>query len=170
MKPFLKYGLLGAALSIIWTLIGYIMGNEMQEKLKWLSTIIMIAISVFCFIAAIKEERLAGEGFISFGKAFGTAFKTGLIMAIIGAIFTYLYFAFINTSYMTFVLEKAQEEMSNRGMDEEQIEMAMKMQSKFITPPVMAGFAFVGGLIVNLIIALILGAAMKKENPAGEIK
>lgn len=60
MKPFLKYGLLGAALSIIWTLIGYIMGNEMQEKLKWLSTIIMIAISVFCFIAAIKEERLAG--------------------------------------------------------------------------------------------------------------
>ena len=167
MKPFLKYGLLGAALSIIWTLIGYIMGNEMQEKLKWLSTIIMIAISVFCFIAAIKEERLAGEGFISFGK--DLVFSKQVDNGTIGAIFTYLYFVYQYKLY-DFCSGKAQEEMSNRGMDEEQIEMAMKMQSKFITPPVMAGFAFVGGLIVNLIIALILGAAMKKENPAGEIK
>lgn len=170
MKPFVKYALLGSALSIVWTLIGYIMGNEMQEKLKWLSSIVMIAITVFCFVAAIKEERAANDGFISFGKAFGTAFKTGLIMAALGAIFSYLYFAFINTEYMSFVLDKAREEMTNRGMSDDQIDMAVKMQSKFMTPAVMAGIAFIGGIIINLIAALIIAAAMKKENPAGEIK
>jgi len=66
MKPFLKYGLLGAALSIIWTLIGYIMGNEMQEKLKWLSTIIMIAISVFLFYCCHKGRTISRGGVYQF--------------------------------------------------------------------------------------------------------
>lgn len=170
MKPFVKYALLGSALSIVWTLIGYIMGNEMQAKLSLLSSIVMIAISIFCFAAAIKEEKAANEGFISFGKAFGTAFKTGLIMAAVGAAFSYLYFEFINTEYVAFMLDKAQEDMANRGMSDEQIEMAIKMQSKFMSPAMMAGIALLGGIVINLIIALIMGAAMKKENPAGEIK
>lgn len=170
MKPFVKYGLLGSALTIVWSLIGYVMGNEMQEKLKWLSSIVMIAITIFCLVAAIKEERAAGDGFISFGKAFGTAFKTSLIMAVLGGVFSYLYFQFINTGYIAFVLEKTQEQLSEQGMSDEQIENAIRMQSKFMSPLIMGVFAMVGGIIVNTIISLIVGAVMKKENPFGEIK
>ncbi|HQO86684.1 MAG TPA: DUF4199 domain-containing protein [Bacteroidia bacterium] len=165
MKSFIKYGILGALLGFAWTLVGYILGNETQEKLKWLSMLIMIVIVVFCFRAVINEEKKANEGFISFGRAFGMAFKTGLVMAVCSAVFTYLYFNLINPEYMDFAIQKAQEQMQTQGLSDEQIDMSMKMQAKFMTPAVMTIFAFVSSVIIYVIVALIMGAILKKENP-----
>jgi len=45
MKSFIKYGIMGSLLAFAWTLVGYILGNETQEKLKWLSMLMMIIIA-----------------------------------------------------------------------------------------------------------------------------
>lgn len=165
MKSFIKYGIIGSLLAFAWTLVGYVMGNETQEKLKWLSMLVMIIIVVFCFRAVINEEKKANEGFISFGKAFGMAFKTGLVMALCSAVFTYLYFNFINPEYMEFAIQKAQEQMQSQGLSDEQIDMSMKMQAKFMTPAMMTIVAFFSSVIIYVIVSLIMGAIMKKENP-----
>ena len=165
MKPFVKYGLIAAGLSILWSLIGYLLGNETQESLKWVSNIIMISISVLCFRGAIAEVRASQNGFISFKEAFRVSFMTGLIAAIINLGFTYVYFTYINPEFIGFIIEKAQQDMIDKGMGDEQVEMAIKMQSKFMSPPIMSAFAFIFSLIFNVIIGLIMAAIMKKENP-----
>lgn len=165
MKSFVKYGIIGSLLAFAWTLVGYVLGNETQEKLKWVSMLVMIVIVVFCFWTVINQEKKANEGFISFSRAFGLAFKTGLVLALCSFVLTYLYFNFINPEYINFAIQKAQEQMQDQGLTDEQIEMSMKMQAKFMTPAVMSVFAFISSIIVYVIVALIMGAIMKKENP-----
>ncbi len=166
MKPFVKYGIIGALLAFVWTLIGYVMGNETQEKLKWVGFAVMAGIVIYCFRAAILEYRQANEGFISFGKAYGAAFKTGLVMALVSSLLTYVYFAYINPEYIGFALEKAQEQMQEQGLSDEQIQTAVQMQAKFMTPVMMTVMGFVSSLIIYALISLIFAATMKKENPA----
>jgi Protein of unknown function (DUF4199) len=165
MKPYVKYGLIAAGISIAWSLIGYLLGNETQESLKWVSNIVIITVSVLCFRGAIAEVRTAQNGFISFRQAFKVSFLTGLIAAVINLAFTYVYFTYINPEFIGFIIEKAQQDMIDKGMSDEQVEMAIKMQSKFMTPAIMAGFALLFSLVFNAIIGLIMAAIMKKENP-----
>jgi len=165
MKPYIKYGLIGAGLSTVWTLIGYLMGNESQESLKWIGYAVIISICVFCFRGAILGIRNMKNGFISFKEAFRVAFMTGLVMGIINSVFSYFYFAYINPEFISFILNKAQQDMLDKGMSDEQVEMAISMQKKFMSPAMMGVFGFVFMMIFNALMGLIMSAIMKKENP-----
>jgi len=62
-------------------------------------------------------------------------------------------------------MQKAQEQMQSQGLSDEQIDMSMKMQAKFMTPAMMTIVAFFSSVIIYVIVSLIMGAIMKKENP-----
>lgn len=66
---------------------------------------------------------------------------------------------------MEFAIQKAQEQMQSQGLSDEQIDMSMKMQAKFMTPAMMTIVAFFSSVIIYVIVSLIMGAIMKKENP-----
>jgi hypothetical protein len=165
MKPFVKYGLIATGLGTAWTLLGYLLGNETQDSLKWLSNIILISITVLCFRGAILEVRNAQGGFISFKNAFGICFKTGLVMAVLGTAFNFIYFNYINPEFVNFTIEQAQQKLVEQGMSDEQIEMAINMQRKFMSPAWMMVWSFVGSIIFSIIIGLIMSAIMKRDNP-----
>ena len=56
--------------------------------------------------------------------------------------------------------------MQEQGLSDEQIQTAIQMQSKFMTPVMMTVMGFVSSLIIYALISLIFAATMKKENPA----
>lgn len=165
MKPYIKYGLIGVGLSTAWTLIGYLMGNDSQESMKWYGWAVIIGISVFCFRGAILEIKNAKAGFISFKEAFTASFFSALLMCLINSIFSYVYFKYINPELIPYILEKTQENMVNGGMSDEQMEIGLSWQRKIMTPFWMSFFGSLVVLIVNALIALIMAAIMKKENP-----
>ena len=168
MKPHIKYGLIGAGILAAWSLVGFVMGNEMQEKLKWVGYIVTFAVMIFCLRGAINDKKYFHNGFVSFKKAFGTAMLTSLIMWVVYSVFIFIYFKFINPELIPFMMDKAAEEMQNKGgMTDEQIEMGLKMQAKFMTPAIMSMFMFIWMMILSILLSLIMASILKKENPDG---
>jgi flagellar biosynthesis protein FliQ len=55
--------------------------------------------------------------------------------------------------------------MFKKDMSEEQIEQALEMSKKFMSPVMMTVFAYLGSLFFGLIISLVLAAVNKRENP-----
>jgi hypothetical protein len=53
--------------------------------------------------------------------------------------------------------------MEKKGMAEEQIEQAMAIMGKMMTPEITAVIGFFGAVIVGLIASAIMAAIMKKE-------
>ncbi len=165
MKPYLKYGIISAVAGTCITLLIYVLGWDKSPSgryLGWLSFPVTIVLMVMC----VKECRhTLYEGFISFGQAFKNLFLMILISSVLAALFMYVYTAFINPSLIDYILEQQALSLEERGMDQSQIDKAMAISEKFVTPLWMSVWSFVIGLLILTIIALILAAVMKKENP-----
>jgi len=158
----LRYGLIGGLISIALGLGTYLAGMQgtIPTILNIVSTVVTIAVIVYA-IRTHRDDDLGG--YISYGRCLGTGVLTALIMGLIGAIWTIVLFNFIDPDIMTTMMEPQMEAMEERGMSDEEIEMAMEMTGKFMNPPVMAGMALVGSVVIGLIVSLIAGAFLKKE-------
>ncbi len=165
MKPHLKYGLIVTSTGIILSLIAFIAGldkSDAGQYIGWLNIPIMIVLMVM----AIKEMRTKFlDGFITFGQAFKTTSLMVLISSFLTAIYTYLYFTVINPSMVDYIREKQIMGMEERGMSSDQIDQAMAMSEKFMSPVMMTVFAFLGGILLGIIAAAIVSAIVKKPNP-----
>ncbi len=83
VMPSLMYGIyLGFAL-IVYSLILFLLDVDHESKLTWISYVIMAA-ALFWAMISVRDKEL--DGFISYGKAFGTGFWTGLFMMLIKSI------------------------------------------------------------------------------------
>jgi hypothetical protein len=169
MKTHVKYGLIAGAILILWTMVGYLMGNEQQENLKWLGYIISYGVMIYCFVFSVKEIKTTNGGYIAFGKAFGLQMKVALILTAVYTFFSFFYFKFINPSFVDFIRDKQIEEMQKKGLSDDQIASAEKMMSMMMSPGMMVIWMVVGFLFMSLIFALIIAAIMKKENPEGPL-
>jgi hypothetical protein len=165
MKPYLKYGLLAAGTGIIISMLTYLLGMDKTDAgqyIGWINAVVMI----IAMIMVIKERRDKElGGYIEFGQAFGTATMTLLIAAAVTAVYTYFYMAVINPSMHDYIIQKQQQGMEEKGLSQEQIDAAMNMTEKFMTPTMMSVFSFLMAMVLGMIIALIIAAIMKKPNP-----
>ncbi len=158
-------GLSGIALQLIWQLTGwsdysnsFSAGNLALMPLSWVIALGAIAMG----IKQYRDEHQGG--YATFGSAFGTGVMVALVMAILSAIFTVAYLGDIMKDVMTTAM---QEQFESQGLDDEQIEQAMKFSSIMMNPFVMGFSALFGGMISGLIFSLIGAAIMKKDPPAG---
>ena len=73
---------------------------------------------------------------------------------------------FIDASFIENMMDETRRKMEEQGnMSDEQIEQAMNITSKFMTPEVMLGTGLVFGTIMVVIIALIISLITQKKNP-----
>ncbi|HNR19197.1 MAG TPA: DUF4199 domain-containing protein [Bacteroidia bacterium] len=167
MKPHVKFGLIGAGAIIIWSLIGYIMGNDKIDTMKYPGYIVMLGIMIYTLRGAIIERKNTGGGFISFGKAYGVAMLTSLITWVIYSVFSFFYFKFINPELIDVIKDIQIAEYEKQGMSEEQIEQITAMSSSWMNAEMMAIWSFLGMMIGAALLSLIIAAVLKKENPNG---
>lgn len=165
MKPSVKYGLLNGGLAILWTLFMYVTGlnrSDTGQSLSYLSLIIPV-ITIYLAIREVKNGP--GEGWISFGKAFRTGMGVVLLGAIIGSLFFFLYITTIDTGFIDYAMEMQYEKMTESGMSDDQIDMAMKQSAAFMTPGWMLAWGFIGSLLMGTVVALIMAGILKKQDP-----
>lgn len=153
---------LGIAL-VIFSLVMYLLGVDMQSGWQYLSLIIMV-IGLYWSMITNRDRNLQGN--MSYGQAFGTGFWTGLIATIIGAIFTYVYVVYIDPGFADQILANAEEKMleQNPNMSDEQLDMALSMTEKFTSPIMIALWGFVANVIFATILSLIIAIFAKREN------
>jgi len=164
-KIALSYGLLLALLSIVLSVFAYVTDNYIDRPwwLSVLSMLVMIAIIVYG-LKAFKNEN---GGFLSIGEAIKVGLAISLISGIIVAIYNYIFVTVIEPEYVTQLLEFTEEKMiaDNPEMTESQLNMAMDMTEKFMSPMMMTAFAIIGTLFFGFIISLISGLILKQKRP-----
>ena len=159
-KANLNWGLILGFVLVIYTAILYFADQTFNKGLGSVSYLFMIA-GIFFGIKAYRDNFLGG--FISYGKAVGAGVIISLYSGILGAIFTILLYTAIDPDLVQKLYSITEQGMLDKGMAEEQIEVAMEVSKKFMSPYFMAVWVIVGSVFVGLIISLIEAIFLKKE-------
>lgn len=70
---------------------------------------------------------------------------------------------------LAYIRLKQEQEMLDRGMSDSDIEKMSGTMDFWTNPAMMSAFAFLGMVILGLVISLISAAILKKEDPAAMI-
>jgi hypothetical protein len=155
---------LGIAL-ILLSVVLYVTGNPFSKMAQYLSYPIMIAGIIFGQIVYKKE--LGGTS--TYGQAFGAGLLTMVFASVLSGIYTYVLYELIDPSLQEQLRLFTEEQIVSQGkVPEEQIDMAIKIASKFQKPAIMSVMAVFGGAIAGTIISLITSIFVKK-NPSDEV-
>jgi hypothetical protein len=166
----LKSGLIIGVVSIVVFIILYVADiKPVGLMMPFLIGIISLAINIVVLVILFKKYRTEIGGFISFRDAFLYCFIALAVSALISTIFTFLFIHFIEPEYYKNLMEAQKTYMENYlsgkvsdeklaetldGIDEQ----AAKMGSLSSTLK-----NFLIGVVFSGIIALIVGAIMKKN-------
>jgi hypothetical protein len=158
----IRFGLILAAISVVYFLITSIMGVDMSVGIqKWAMSIVSIVV----FVLAHKYFKENNGGFMTYGEGFKIGLLAGVVSSVISAVFTYVYMKFIDPTMSRVIRDRAVAQMEEQGQSEEQIEMAMKFVDMFISPEAMALMTVIFGIIGSVVIALLVSIFTRKENP-----
>ncbi len=157
-----RYGVIMAVISIAMLLGMTLTGMNMSSGIgRWLG------IPVFLIVLFLAQKYFLdnGDGFMSYGQGMGITWWLSLVSLIIYCVFFYVYIKFIDASFIEQVKQAQIDGMAEKGMSDEQIDQAMSFSASFMTPEMMAGFGFLGGLFFNMLCGVILTIFTQKKNP-----
>ena len=157
-------GLVAAGISIVYSIILYLMDVKYDSGLQYVS-FLFLAVIVFWGMTTHKNKNLGG--FMSYGQAFVVGFLIVLIATIISNIYSYLYFTTINPGIVEEILFNAEEQMleQNPNMTDEQIDQAMGITEMFTSPVAMTLMGLLMGTFFGTILSLIIAIFAKKDKP-----
>ncbi len=171
MKTYLTYGFI-MTLASAFLGLGLYFGGFHADPAKFqlgqnIGIVLGIAIGITCLLLGMREKRAATppEKPWGYGSALGTGVMIALFGSILGAIYNYAYFAYINPGFQEIVLEAQIMAMEAKNVPAAQIDAAIPMMEKFMSPGVMTIFGALMGFFWLLVISLIL-AAFVKNRPA----
>ncbi len=167
MSVGIRYGLIQGVVSIAYFVGLNVAGVDMTQGIgRWASLIFSIAI----IYLAHKYYKENGDGYMSIGQGTGIGFWMSVVSSVISSIFTFIYVKYIDTGYIEQMLDKTRENMAASGnMSEEQLDQAMEMTAKFMTPTMLLIFGIVFGIIILVLCALVVSLFTKKNNPDLEV-
>lgn len=163
MSVGIRYGIIMGIVSIAYFVLLNTLGVDMTQGLgRWASLLYVIAI----IFLAHKYFKDNGDSFMTIGQGIGIGFWVSLISSVISSAFTFVYIKFIDTGFIQQMLDKQRQAFEEQGkLSEEQIDQAMSMTEKFMTPGMMLVFGIIAGVIMGLIIAVLVSLVTQKKNP-----
>lgn len=150
---------------ILVSVIFYVTGNTFSKTAQYLTYPVMIAGIIW---AQISYKKTLG-GTLTYGQAVGVGVLTMTFAGVITGLYTFLLYQVIDPSLQEQLRIFTEEQMlQQRGVSEEQLEMAVNMATKFQTPLMMFIMAIFRGAFMGLIVSL-LTAIFVKKNASDEI-
>jgi len=157
------YGIITAIMVIVFSLILYIFNLHMNRSVSWIGYLFLLAGMIW---GTLEYRKKTLGGFMSYGKAFSVSFMIILFAGIIYCIYTYFFFQFIAPGSVNELIEMQRQQIaeSNVNLTDEQIEQALEISARFMTPIWIAVLGFVQQLIIGAIVCLITSIFLKKED------
>lgn len=160
----LKYGVITSILSILIGMALYFMGlNDFSGSgTSSLVTILILILGIYLGVEAFKQ---ANNGYATTGDIVMMSLYLGVVMGLISGLFWSVYLNFIDASILDKIMSVTEARMEEAGQSEEQMEMAMSITRKMMSP----GWFTLVSLLMNLVFAAIVGALMSiflKKEPA----
>ncbi|WP_221394363.1 DUF4199 domain-containing protein [Dyadobacter sp. NIV53] len=160
----LKFGVVGAVIIMVYTTILNVTGLSQNQLLSTLSFVFLIVVIVL----AMKDFRQQNKGFMSYGEGLGLGALLSAVLGFLSSMFTMFYIRFIDPELMTKVMDKAREDMEAKGMDDSQIDQAMELSQKFMSPGITFAMGVFMYILMGFILSLIISAILRKEKPVFE--
>ncbi|MEM6317256.1 MAG: DUF4199 domain-containing protein [Bacteroidota bacterium] len=170
----IKFGLIYGGISIIlFAIVCWTNPKAMTDITSWRSIVGTIVMIVCMFLAA-RKTRDAKGGFIPFGEAFIPPFITYVIGSLIGVLFLYILFNFVDPSLLEIMVEgmvELQESILEKaGMSEDQRvqvleEFEEKMDNPY-SPGSLAIMFFTNLFTIDVPVSAIIAAIVKKKEPS----
>jgi hypothetical protein len=162
-KANLTNGLILGLIAVVYSLVMYFLDLYFNRTQSYLLLLVLI-VTLYFLVKSYRDNYL--HGYITFGQAVGAGVVIFLYFSIISAIFTYILYAVIDPELTSKQLAFTEEMLSKRGMPQEALDAAMKMQEKFIKPGLMVPFSILANMFYGTIMSLLVAIFVRKEgNP-----
>ncbi len=153
----IKWGLISAIISIVFFLILALVGtNAFDNKWSWIGMIV----SVVLVFLAHKNFKDSGDGYMSYGQGVAIGFWIALISLALAVLVQFTYVNFIDTGVMEMFFDAQIEEMSKKGMPDNQIDVAIEWTKKLFWV-----FYILGGLFFGVLVGVVVSLFTQKKNP-----
>jgi hypothetical protein len=165
MKTEIKYGVIFAAIVIVWVMFEHVMGyNSARQDIgeyTRLAGILIPIIGVFFGIKAKRDKDLAGA------MTWGQGVKAGAAVAIVQTTITTLWFLiyalWINPQFMETMLAFERSKMLAAGTATAEVDASIAMMSKFYALPYFQMFQEAFGIISGVVFAIIFSLFLKRR-------
>jgi hypothetical protein len=159
-----KYGALAGAATIVFSLMLNSMDMlYLQNMAINIIPFVLVTIAIILGIVQFKKQNL---GFLKLPEALKIGTGVGVVVGIITIFYMLLLTNVIEPDYMDnmFEVQKQTVMADNPQITEEQMDQGLEMQKKFAFVGYL--FAVVMYTLLGLIVGLITGLILKKQNPA----
>ena len=172
----LRYGLIGGLVLVVWGLIAQMAGfadpckameggtNSIMVGL--LSLVVLLGVSAFIGVLAIRQHTTDLGGFITFGRAFVVALVALIVAGVVSGLFNVLYTTIIDPGFSERVMACLETQYEEQGLDQDAIDTAMGFMKIAYNPILQVVTSIFTSAFFAAIVGLILGAIMKKNPPA----
>jgi Protein of unknown function (DUF4199) len=160
-KAALEYGIILAMIGIVSMLLPVIFKFDMNS---WLYRIFSWVLTIGTLTWAIKSFRdKKNDGYLRIGQGVGLSSLIGIWSGLVLAIFVYLLYTVISPELLDTIMNQAYENMQKQNLTDEQIEQSMSMVGWMFKPGFFAVMAFLGTILFDVILGLIISAILKKD-------
>jgi Protein of unknown function (DUF4199) len=172
MSTKFTYALVLAIIGAIFSLLMYFTGFQTEklvtgERLGMLMLVVHAAVLWFG-LKAVREE--SPDKSLSYGQGVGAGVLISLYAGLMSAVYSFIHYMFINTSYVDYKMEEIRQKWVQAGMPDARMEQAEAFTRKFLMGPVpFAIIALFLSVVFGLILSLIIAAILKRPKPAGAI-
>jgi len=158
-KSAMIYGLYLGIVVTLYSVILYVSGQTVNKSLGYVS-FVLYAVGVV--LAQINYRNKDLHGVISYGQAVGFGVAVMLFAGIITALYNIIIFK-IDPSLIEQIKSMQEEAMLKQGLSEDQIEAAMSMTSKMMSPGILAISGLFSSVFMGTIISLVSAIFVKKQ-------
>jgi hypothetical protein len=163
------YGLVLSVSNIVLTLVFFFLGFQTDKMAQgaWISGLLPLGVMIvvtWLGIKAVREE--AKDKSLSYGKGLGTGVLISVYAGLIGAIYAFVHYSFINPNFADYAIDMARQKWVAAGMGDSQMEQAEKFTRFIYKPAVMAIMSVIISPIIGLIVSLILSIFQKRKPAA----
>jgi len=160
LKSSLYWGVILGVVLIIYSLLLYFVDLSLEKWVQWVSYAIMIGGIV---LATINYRNTELGGAITYGQALGFGTMLILVASILYAIYNFVFMQFIDPGFSEKMLQMAEEQLVDRGMSTEQIDMAIEMQRKIMKPWLISLISIPGNVFFGFLFSLVTSIFVKKK-------
>lgn len=166
-QPALQAGIIMGFVLVIFSILTYVLGIMAESYLQWIMYILVIA-GIFIFTRKYRDENLGG--YINYGRALGFGVVMMIFAALISTIYTYIFYKWIDPSQIEVLKQLSEQKLYERGgLNEQQIEMALKYSQKFLSPAFLALGVLLNTIFMGFLFSLIISIFIRKKDQQAQM-